>query len=739
MKKTFLFISVLCCSLWSANAEDMQNVKVSKSITDVQPMTGLVLWNPLSEDVKDTYAKCYSMEYTYCRPCDVVKGKNQDGTINYDWSPIEKILNDVKSRGHQAILRFWLEYPGEQPDGKTKGVTAVPQYIKDLPGYTETYNKNAGGDGPCYYADWSNPELLWFYKQFYTDFAAKYDGDPRLAFLEVGFGHWGEYHIYGTTLKLGINFPTKEYQAEFLTHINNTFKQLPWAVSTDIADEEYTPVAGNKDLLALNFGLFDDSFMHSEHEISQGDGWNEKCWNGVDGVTTRWKRGVCGGEISYYTDDDQHNFLNPAGMYGVTWEQASSKYHLSFMISNDALDGKYATPARFKEASMACGYRFRLTSCTTNSTETKLTFINEGIAPIYKDAYPAIGLTRSETSLRGLCPGETRSFTIPCTLTSGENLVIVCDHILPTQEIQFNANLSGSGDDPIPVEPTLSFAQEKMNVEVGSTITQVPTTNSDGNIFYVSDAPNIASVDASTGVVTGIAIGKATITATVEATAAYNKKSVQYVVNVIPQGGWKPSEGFTWNASDAMFDECDGEFFEQININGLILNATSEKSMEMKTKKQTYTEKDGTTYEFTRAIKAGGASGKKKADDPYRTLQFDVSGPCTIEIYCRNSSDSGTRTVNLYLNDVTSSAAHTQSVTASISKVTYEYTGQKSCTIFVGADNSMLYYAIRITYPIVTGTDNVSTGNLPDKIINRGRFFLLNNNHRYSVSGATIK
>ena len=41
--------------------------------------------------------------------------------------------------------------------------------------------------------------------------------------------------------------------------------------------------------------------------------------------TDRWQTSPAGGEISYYEDKDQHEFLNPAGLYGVTWEDAAAK------------------------------------------------------------------------------------------------------------------------------------------------------------------------------------------------------------------------------------------------------------------------------------------------------------------------------------------------------------------------------------------------------------------------------
>jgi len=441
--KKYIFLTLIC--LVAATKGQTQGLVISRSIDKVQPMTGLILWNDEAEDKKSTLGNCFALEYTYCAPCKVVTGK-QNGKIMYDWTYIENILNAVKGRGHQAVLRFYYEYPGEKMGcNNIKGETAVPAYIKALSDYTETYKK-VKGDGDCYYADWSNSELQWFVKQFMTDFAAIYDNDPRIAFLEVGFGHWAEYHIYGNSAKLGTNFPTKAYQKEFLLHMDTTFQILPWSISIDAASDEMTPIVDDNTLMALQFGLFDDSFMHEEHEISQGDGYNELSWNAI-GKKTRWKTGVCGGEISYYSSSDQKNFLNPAGMYGVTWEQASAKYHITFMICNDAPEGNYATPARFKEGSMATGYRFRLTACSIHGNQTTVTFTNEGIAPIYKDAYPAVGTTRSTTSLKGLLPGESRVCVIPAMLTSANDLQILSDHILPTQQIQFNADVTTDLDE----------------------------------------------------------------------------------------------------------------------------------------------------------------------------------------------------------------------------------------------------------------------------------------------------
>lgn len=416
--------------------EGYHTYPLTQEINTVQPMTGIVFWPAQAKSRHAAYGNAISLEFSYCLPSDVVTGKSGDHIL-YDWTSFENLLNDISGRYHQAIVRFRYEYPSATTGG-VKGGTAVPAYIKALSDYHETYSANPGGDGPTYYADWSNPELQWFTKQFYTDFAARYDNDPRIAFVQAGFGHWSEYHIYGTGLKPGVNFPTHQYQAEFLTHLDSVFKVMPWSISIDAADKSYTPIVNADSLLKLGFGLFDDSFMHSKHEISQGDGYNERCWISIG--TDRWKKAPAGGEISYYTASDQKNFLNPEGMYGFTWEEAASKYHMTYIIGNDAPGSAYATPERMKEAALAAGYHFKIADFRIKGDSSAVKITNAGIAPIYKDAYVAVNGIRSAKSLKSLLPDSTMWVKIP---SGGKEPVvsIESDYVLPDKKISFEANV----------------------------------------------------------------------------------------------------------------------------------------------------------------------------------------------------------------------------------------------------------------------------------------------------------
>ena len=453
---------IALASLTTATFAADRSVALEKSIETLEPLKGIVFWPDQADDQKDLQGSI-SLEFSYCLPCAVVTGE-RGGKISYDWSSFEKMLDDIKSRGHQAIVRFRIEYPNEEIKNApnctegVKGATAIPNYFMANSNYLETFSENPGGDGPTFYADWSSTALQWFYKQFYADFAAKYDNDPRIAFVQAGFGHWAEYHIYGTKLELGTNFPSKDYQSEFLKHLDTLFKETPWSISIDAADDEYTPIVASKDLMKLNFGLFDDSFMHKEHDISQGDGDNEKNWIALD--TNRWKTAPAGGEISYYEDKDQHEFLNPAGLYGVTWEDAASKYHMTYVIGNDAPEGKYATKSRVYEASSYAGYKFEITGYTVNGISAAVRVKNIGIAPLYHNAYVTVKGVRSKTSLKGLLPGEEATYTISGIEIGDKESPepsITSDKLLEGATIPYKASLDGSEE---PIEGTVGESEK---------------------------------------------------------------------------------------------------------------------------------------------------------------------------------------------------------------------------------------------------------------------------------------
>lgn len=413
----FIWVSVVISSCQSDEpVEEMPEMKViplSSEITRVQPMTGIVLWTSNPRNQTDAI----SLEYSYLLYSDVVRKKGE-----YDWSEFEKLLDGVASRQHQAIVRFRYVYVGDRE-------SAVPAYIRQLHDYEETIGVSEGRE-TCF-PDWRHQELQRFHLEFYREFARRYDADPRIAFLQTGFGLWAEYHIYDGPREIGRTFPSREFQETFFHLMDSAFQQLPWSISIDAANSEYTPFASRPSLVDLRFGLFDDSFMHEDH-----DGYNTESWDffGRD----RYLRSPAGGEFSYYTSYDQEHVLDESGMHGRTFEDEAAEFHISYMIGND--QPKYQNMERIRNAGMATGYRFKIMDFRSGHDTSVVCIANIGVAPIYRDAFITVNGVRSVESLKTLMPGKSACFEIA---GGGDHptLEIQCDHLVAGQKIEFEAKL----------------------------------------------------------------------------------------------------------------------------------------------------------------------------------------------------------------------------------------------------------------------------------------------------------
>ncbi|MEI8212682.1 MAG: DUF4832 domain-containing protein [Planctomycetota bacterium] len=409
--RAHLAVLMLAVAVNVLPADEFRPQTLQSTITNVQPMTGIVLWS--TNEAAATAP--IQLEYAYLKYDQVVQEKGI-----YDWQPVENLLNEIAGRKHQAILRWHDTYVGEP--------TGVPAFIKALPDYRETTAKSE--NKPTGFPDWSNQEWQAFVLEFFTAFAEKYDRDPRIAFVQVGFGLWAEYHIYDGPMTLGKTFPDKSFQLTFTGHLASQFRKTPWMISVDAAGD-HTPFAEDPMLAHAPFGLFDDSFNHRLHEKE-----NEPNWRilGLD----RWQRAPTGGEFSFFSKKDQKEALSPKGPYGIPFSEQAAKFHVSFIIGDDQT--RFQKAPVIRNAGMSCGYQFKVTRFVSSSTQSELDIENMGIAPIYFDAFPAIDGVRSEGSLKGLLPRESRTFRI----AQGSKMPLVtieCDRLVPGQKIEYSADL----------------------------------------------------------------------------------------------------------------------------------------------------------------------------------------------------------------------------------------------------------------------------------------------------------
>lgn len=352
------------------------------------------------------------MEFSYLRYDAVATAPGV-----YDWTPVEQCLAEAAGRRHQAILRFYDTYPG-QP-------SAVPKWIKSqYRDVTELSEKQPTG-----FPDWSSRDWQTFISAFYKAFAAKFDADPRLAFLEVGFGLWSEYHVYDPGERLGVNFPSKEFQEEFFKQIGSEFLNTRWLISKDASATSRSPFVSSKALMDLPFGVFDDTFSRA-----WVPGYNRDAWQlfGKD----RWKLSPRGGEQLIGSESE-------AVQIGKGWRTAVQEFHLSFILAEQW--PQWINAKSLRELSGECGYRFRVSALAARGSpgaQVESVVTNDGAAPCYYDVFPAMNGVRARESLRGLLPGESRSFVIPVNAEPAFRFTLECDRLSPGEVIEFEANLA---------------------------------------------------------------------------------------------------------------------------------------------------------------------------------------------------------------------------------------------------------------------------------------------------------
>ena len=397
---------------------DYQRVELSSKAEGVQPFTGIVLWTSHSKASTENI----QLEFSYMLYNDVCKSQDV-----YDWSVVDRLLDQIASHGHQAVLRFRYTYPGYK--------CAVPDYIKARPDYeaTNSYSEGRKTEFP----DWRCSELQRFHLEFHRLFAERYDNDPRLAYLQTGFGLWAEYHIYDGPFIIGKTFPSKDFQTEFFQKMEDWFVHTPWMISIDAADGKYGPFRTHPELLDGRFGNFDDSFMCEDH-----DDYNYRSWMFFG--EERYKRAPLGGEFSYYTDSDQRHCLDPEGMHGRVFEDEVAKFHMTFIIGND--QPSYKKWDRIVEASSSMGYRFEIQAFKVKAgTGSAVKIKNSGVAPIYHDAFVCVDGKRSDFNLRNLMPGDSKWVEIKdASASSSSKLTIACDRLVPGQVIGYDT----SSNDP---------------------------------------------------------------------------------------------------------------------------------------------------------------------------------------------------------------------------------------------------------------------------------------------------
>lgn len=375
----------------------------------------------------------HSMEWFYVPLRNLMNGMD---SFTFE-TGMEPQLQSIASRGHQAVMRVYLDYPSK-PSG-------IPQFLLDggLEVRPYTFFGNSLRSNDSVSPNYDDPQLVAALENFITAFGSRYDGDPRLGFVTIGLiGFWGEWHTWpmdGYTQSTGVYqalpdpneanwMPSQETQARVLTAYDNAFNTTRLLLRYPMLPERGRSAGPGRSVeygsIVMNMGYHDDSFAYN---TLFGEDWyfmGKMQWaGGLD----KWQTEPIGGELrpeiqlSVWNDPPTRNDVED-------FSAAVDDTHVSWLIAHHLFTTRSLTaetPAY--QAALAgarrMGYEFYVSAVTLPDTTTSapldvtLRIQNTGVAPFYYDWQTELGVLDASGNLvaqynpdwhlPGLLPAET--------------------------------------------------------------------------------------------------------------------------------------------------------------------------------------------------------------------------------------------------------------------------------------------------------------------------------------------
>ena len=317
----------------------------------------------------------------------------------YDWTELEKLLNALAEHNMTYALRV-LPYtpsfiksdfpPQEEYDW-------TPPFVYEM-GAKKIQIDLRGTEYHAYAPVWDDSIYIWAAKEFAKALAEKYDGDPRIEYIDIRtFGEWGEWH---TSHILGSVMPADSVLKDMLDYYASVFKKTQLVLPSNGFGDVYTH--------ALDLGITkrDDGFIGIP-------GRPDTLLRAYNANLPTIAENIAGYRTMLTYDD-----LIPGGSQKWTaerWVDAITTAHLTYYVLDQDNDCGYYfykdNKALADSMSKVIGYNFTVTraelltiagadnasSTAENSADTaagnvatntlNITVKNTGVAPCFFDVY----------------------------------------------------------------------------------------------------------------------------------------------------------------------------------------------------------------------------------------------------------------------------------------------------------------------------------------------------------------
>lgn len=398
-----LFAILVICS----SAVAQTKLEYSPAPVD-NPLKGLV---PYAGDKRDNFP--HSMEFSYLPLSDLMPSRDQ-----FDWQPLENMLNDIASRQHQTVFRIWMEYPGRD-DG-------IPKWLEsDGVKVTEWLNTNTAPfpAKTVRTPDYGDPKLQSALQRFIKELGKRYDGDPRIGYLTAGLlGTWGEWHTYPRTDLM----PSKKAQIAVMDAFERHFQKTPVLLRYPAGDNNFRYAANQ----LRNLGYHDDSFAWATLDTGKAeDNWFflPALMSAGQQAMDKWKTRPIGGEIrpelwgQIFDQAPQHSKAQD-------FEQSVRQTHATWLMDTGMFETRQSEERinNAKQQVRRMGYEFHVSEFAFERNETgaelHLKVRNTGVAPFYFDWKlelaalntdgQVVGTFPTQETLQEIMPGTSRDLTL---------------------------------------------------------------------------------------------------------------------------------------------------------------------------------------------------------------------------------------------------------------------------------------------------------------------------------------
>jgi len=313
-----------------------------------------------------------SLEWDYTKLSDVMTGYT-----NFNWDAFERKLENASKRGCQFIARFYLEWPGKS--------TGVPRFLLEAGVPLRTWtNTNTQPWPPAvdYTPDYEDRRLRTALTNFIRAFGARYDGDPRLGFVELGLlGTWGEWHNHPNHQW----FASKTVQREVMDAYEAAFKKTK-LLARYPAGHAHPRYADNS---TRPLGYHDDSFAWATvHTGRKQDDWFFETLLHRAGATNKWRTQPIGGEVRPEVWDCLFNEPSCAPK-GQEFNRCVEVTHVSWLCNEGVFRPRLqgASRARALRAAQQMGYEIHILRAEivrqNGGWSVTLSVTNTGVAPFY--------------------------------------------------------------------------------------------------------------------------------------------------------------------------------------------------------------------------------------------------------------------------------------------------------------------------------------------------------------------